>query len=59
MNIESRIREIRAQISEAEQCRGECAANSREADALGHLIRALEAMLSLLRELARLFPGDR
>lgn len=58
MNIESRIREIRQLIGEAERCRGECHYQSKEAAALEHIIAALQALLSLVRSLAPFLPKE-
>ena len=53
------VTETQQKLSQAEHCRGECRADSPEAATLEHVINALQSLLSLLRSIAALIPGDR
>lgn len=59
MDITRHINSIGAHIADAQRCRGECRQDSPESVHLGHVIRALQAVQTLLRALIILLPGKK
>lgn len=57
LDISRHIDAISAHINDAERCKGQCRDDSPESVSLGHVIRALQAVRTLLRALAPLLPG--